>query len=77
MNEDLARALRRFPQARWIVGKGNWGCVTFCAGGETVELFPTVDGALSARAEMDGRACCSTQCTGKHRVVRLMSDALG
>jgi len=77
VHQDLARALRRWPRARWIVGKGNWGHVTFCPGGETVELFPTVEGALAARATLDGKACCSTHCVGQHRVMRVAIDQPG
>lgn len=71
MKEDFVRAFRRWPNLQWVAGDGRWACLTTCGDGPTVMLFKSVDGALGARAFLDGRACCD-RCVGAHRVVRLM-----
>lgn len=67
---DFDLAFKRWPNLRWVVGKGHWACLTTCGEGPTVMLFERVDDALDARAFLNGRACCDL-CTGKHSVVRL------
>lgn len=77
VHPDLARAMRRWPRLRYVVGTGRWALVSFCPPAERIELYETVDAALEARASFDARACPSECCRGAHRVLKLIDDAHG
>ena len=65
-------ARRRWPRAEWIAGRGRYASVSFCGPAVTVILYPTLEGALNEKAEIDILGC-GGRCTGRraHRVVDL------
>jgi len=65
-------ARRRWPRAEWIAGRGRYASVSFCGPAVTVILYPTLEGALNEKAEIDILGC-GGRCMGRraHRVVDL------
>ena len=65
-------ARRRWPRAGWIAGRGRYASVSFCGPAVTAMLYPTIEGALDEKAEIDSLGC-GARCAGRraHRVVDL------
>ena len=57
-------ARRRWPRAEWIAGRGRYASVSFCGPAVTVILYPTLEGALNEKAEIDILGC-GGRCIGR------------
>ena len=72
----LAVAKCRWPRANWITGEGEYAVISDCKHGPTdrdcmtVTLWPTLDEAAKALAQISWTGC-GGRCSNDHSIVRL------
>ena len=70
MRTSIGKARKRWPNAIWIIGSGDYASVSHCPPEVTVMLFSTRMEAEIAKAGIDATACGGS-CRRRHEIVFL------